>query len=249
MKVFTVTGLTGSGKTGIIEKIIAELKARGYSVGSVKEIHNDAFRIDAEGKNTWRHRQAGADTVTARSHQETDVMYQGRLPIYEILSHYDQDYVVLEGVRDAVVPEIAVSKEEVEPDITPLTFAVSGRYANNEIAEYKGLPVINGLEDTAKLVDLIIDKTPPLMYDIDPECCSKCGYDCRAFLSRCLKGEDSPERCVLKNSRVSLKIDGREIVMVPFVENLLRNEVLGVVKELKGYKKGCEIKVELTDNE
>lgn len=249
MKVFTVTGLTGSGKTSVIEKLIAELVARGYTVGSVKEIHFDAFRIDTEGKNTWRHRQAGSDTVTARNHHETDIMYQGHRPIYDVLSHYDQDFVVLEGVRDAVVPEIAVAVEDAEPIISPLTFAVSGKFANTHFGEYKGIPVINGLTDTNKLVDLIIEKTPSLMYDVDTDCCGKCGTDCRGFLEKCLKNQAKPEDCVLKQSKVSLKIDGRDVIMVPFVETLLKNEIMGIVSELKTYKKGGKIKIEFFDND
>ncbi len=249
MKAFSVTGLTGSGKTSVIENIIKELKSRGFSVGSVKEIHFDAFRIDTEGKNTWRHRQAGADTVTARSHNETDILYQGHRPIYEVLSHYDQDFVILEGVRDAVVPEIAVAAEDAEPQISPLTIAVSGRYANTHSGEYQGLPIINGITETKKLVDLIIEKTPPIMSDVDPECCSKCGCDCRTFLAKCLKGEAKFEDCTLKNGKLSLKINGKDILMVPFVESILKNEVLGVVKELKGYKKGGKVTVEFTADE
>ena len=248
MKVFTVTGLTGSGKTSIIEKIVAELTARGYSVGTVKEIHNESFRIDQEGKNTYRHRQAGADTVTARAHHETDVMYKGHMPIYEVLSHYTEDYIILEGVRDAVVPEIAVCKEDASPEITPLTIAVSGRFANTPKDSYKGLPVINGLTDTARLTDLIIEKTPELLYDVHPECCSLCGSDCRSFLAKCLKGEEKPENCVLKQKTVTLKMDGKEIVMVPFVQNILKNAVLGVVQELKGYRKGGRITIEFRDD-
>lgn len=249
MKAFAVTGLTGSGKTSIIENIIKELVSRGFTVGSVKEIHFDGFRLDDEGKNTWRHRQAGSDTVTARSRYETDILYRGHLPVYDVLSHYDQDYVVLEGVRDAVVPEIAAAAEDDEPRICPLTFVVSGRFANTHSGKYRNLPIINGLTDTAKLVDMIIEKTPVLMPDVDPACCSLCGTDCRGFLAKCLKGEADINDCVLKHSRISLKIDGKEVAMVPFVESLLKNEVMGVVKELKGYKKGGKIAVEFLDCE
>lgn len=249
MKAFAVTGLSGSGKTTVIENIIKELVSRGFSVGTVKEIHFDAFQIDTEGRNTWRHRQAGADTVTARSHQETDIMFKGHRNIYDVLSQYQQDYVVLEGVRDAVVPEIAVAVENAEPIICNLTFAVSGRYANTHDGYYNGLPIISGITDVKKLVDYIIEKTPDLMPDIPVECCGKCGTDCRGFLSKCLKGEADINDCVLKHGKISLKIDGNDVIMVPFVENLLKNEVLGIVKELKGYKKGSKIQVEFIDSE
>jgi len=248
MRVISITGLSGSGKTSTIEHIIKELISRGYTVGSVKEIHFEAFAMDTEGKNTWRHRQAGSDTVTARSANETNVLYKGHMPIYDLLAHYDQDFVLLEGVRDAVVPEIAVASEDGTPKLSPLTFVVSGRFANTHSGTYKGLPIINGVTDTKKLVDLIIEKTPSLMYDVDPECCSACGMDCRTFLSKHLKGEIDINTCVLKNSKVKLTIDGKNIYMVPFVEAILKNVVTGVVKELKGFKKGKKISIEFVDD-
>lgn len=247
MKVFSVTGLTGSGKTTVIECLIKELTKRGFTVGTVKEIHYDGFSIDTPGKNTYRHREAGAQTVTARGHRETDVLYRGKLPIYDILSHYKEDYIILEGVRDAVVPEIAVSREGAEPEITPLTFAVSGVFANSGGETYKDLPVINAVTESARLADLIIEKVPPLFYDIDPECCSKCGTDCRSLLSDVIKSNRSHTDCVLHSFGVSLKIDNKEIVIVPFVQSILKNVISGIVSQLKGYRKGAQIDISFKD--
>lgn len=246
MKVFSVTGMTGTGKTSVIEKLIAEFINRGYTVGSVKEIHGEEFHIDTEGKNTWRHRQAGAATVTALGLHETDVLYPGKMPIYEVLKHYNEDIVILESVTDAVVPNIACAKEDSFPKISGLTIAVSGRYANNHSGEFEKLPIFNAVTDTAKLADFVLSKTPSLMYDVNPECCGICGFDCRTFLSKCLKGEENINDCVLLNKKVSLKIDGQDITIVPFVENILKNVINGVVKELKGYKKDGKIEIEFT---
>lgn len=245
MKVFTVLGLSKSGKTTTIERLIGELTSRGYTVGTVKDIHFETFTMDTEGKNTWRHRQAGANTVTARGLYETDVLYKGRMPIYDILSHYKEDYVILEGVRDAVVPELVVCAEDAQPDISPLSIAVTGRFANTHKGSHEGLPVINSLTETAALADLIEKKVPELMYDMDEECCGICGSDCRKFLAKVLKGEKDMQECVLRNPKISLTVDGAKVPIVPFVERILSNAVLGVVSELKGYKKDAAIKVEI----
>ncbi len=243
MKVLTVTGLTGSGKTTTLECLIKELKRRGYSVGTVKEIHNEAFAIDTPGKNTYRHRAAGADTVTARGIYETDVLYKGHLPIYDILSHYKEDYVLLEGVRDAVVPEIVVCKEEETPPIGMLTFAISGKYANTNCGYYQDVPIINALDNVQELADLIEKKVPPLFYDFDKECCGVCGADCKSFLAALLKEEQDINNCVLQEREIMLEIEGKDIPLVPFVRNILKNTILGVVSELKGYKKNATIKI------
>ena len=56
--------------------------------------------------------------------------------------------------------KIAVYKEDAEPEITPLTFAVSGRFANTGVTEYKGLPVISAVDDIGRLADLVEEKVP-----------------------------------------------------------------------------------------
>ena len=86
MKVFSVVGITQSGKTTTIENIIKELRGRGYSVGSVKEIHFEEFAIDTEGTNTFRHKEAGSQLVTARGNYETDMLFQEKLHIDRLLS-------------------------------------------------------------------------------------------------------------------------------------------------------------------
>lgn len=245
MKVFTLTGLSGSGKTSTIECIIKELINRGYRVGTIKEIHYEQFRMDTEGKNTYRHREAGADTVTARGQNETDILFKGKMPIYEILSHYKEDYVILEGVRDAVVPEIALCKEDQTPQITELTFAISGRYALNGQNTYNDLPVIDGVSQTKRLVDLIEETVPVLMSDMDKECCFACGYGCRGLLARIIKGQAKRSDCILNKGIITLKINGENIAMVPFVQSLLKNVTSGVVKELKGYKENAKIEIEI----
>jgi molybdopterin-guanine dinucleotide biosynthesis protein B len=156
MKVLSVFGVTNSGKTTTVENIIKELKSRGYSVGSVKEIHYEAFTIDCEGTDTSRHMAAGAELITARGFYETDILYKAKLPIDDILRHYTQDFVVLEGVRDAKVPKIicAHNESEICERLDDSIFAISG-VISNTITDFKGLPVISAAAEIKRLVDLI----------------------------------------------------------------------------------------------
>ncbi|MCL2630035.1 MAG: molybdopterin-guanine dinucleotide biosynthesis protein B [Firmicutes bacterium] len=213
MKIFSVTGLTGSGKTTVIEAIIRELKSRGFSVGTVKNIHAESFKMDTEGKNTWRHRNAGADTVVAHAHYETDILYNYRLPLHTLLKHFTEDFVILEGMGEASVENIAVCKEGETPQIGDLTVAVSGRFANSGVKEFKGLPVFN-LSDIKALTDLIINKV--------------------SFV---------PAKDLIHGGNVEVKVNGEVLTLVPFVQNILKNAVLGVIKELRGYNEGAEVEV------
>lgn len=248
MKVFSVFGITNSGKTTTIENIIEELKKRRYSVGSVKEIHFEEFSIDKEGTNTYRHRTAGAELVAARGYYETDILFQSKLSVEKILSFYDQEYVVLEGVTDSNVPKIITAHtiQEIEERLDESIFAISGRIAD-EISEYKGIPVINSLNNIEKLVDLIEEKVYEKLPDFPEQCCSQCGYSCRELGNKILRGEAKREECVISNSKISLYIDDKKIDMVPFVQNILYNSVIGVVKELDGYRKNGTIEIKIGD--
>jgi molybdopterin-guanine dinucleotide biosynthesis adapter protein len=246
MKVFSITGITKSGKTTAAENIIRELKKRGYSVGSVKEIHFEDFTIDAPGTNTYRHSKAGSEIVTARGMKETDVLFPEMLSMDKILSFYNQDYCVLEGVTDMNVPIIITAHNtgEIDERLDWRTLAISG-VAAGQFREYKGFPVINCITETERLVDLIEQKVPELIPDFDAECCSACGLDCRTLLKKILSGDKTREDCVIQNSDIILLINGKPVKLVPFVQNVLRNAVAGVVSELRGYEKGAEIEISI----
>ena len=159
MKVVTVCGIKASGKTTVCTELIAELKKRGYSVGSLKDIHYEGFHIETEGSNSDKHKKAGACPVIIRGLEETDIMFL-RKNIEDILPFFEQEYVILEGVYEADCPKIltAHSVEELDERFTDKVIAVSGRIADS-IKEYKGLPAISPLTDIAALAD-IIEKLP-----------------------------------------------------------------------------------------
>ncbi|HOA19879.1 MAG TPA: molybdopterin-guanine dinucleotide biosynthesis protein MobB [Sedimentibacter sp.] len=244
MKVFSVIGLTKSGKTTTIENIIKELRKRNYTVGSVKEIHFEKFKMDVDGTNTHRHKMAGSQLVTARGAYETDVLFQRKLSMNEILCFYNHDFVILEGVRDTCAPKI-VTAHDVEGIIERLdetTFAISGQISNS-LTEYEGIPVINSLTEIEKLVDLIEKKVFDRLPDMKDECCKKCGYTCTQLCSKILKCEAERRDCVLAENSVTLKINGQEIAMNPFVQNILKNTVEAIAKELYGYTESGDIEV------
>ena len=217
MKVFTVLGTSGSGKTTTIETVIVELSRRGYRVGSVKEIHYEAFAIDpSPASNTHRHRAAGAALVTARGYHETDMLYPEKLSMKAILRHYkDYDWVALEGVDDLPVPAVICTRDKLRSQ----AICVSGKLGS-EVAQYQGLPAFNVLENAAALCDFLEETVPDYLECYDPADTDP-GVD------------------------ISLAVDGKPLRMVPFVQKILRNAVLGVVRELEGYWEGGEVEIRL----
>lgn len=161
MKVFSVFGITDSGKTTTVEAVIAELCRRNYSVASIKDIHFNEFAIDEEGTDTWRHKKAGSQLVTARGLHETDVMFPFRLSLKKLISFYDHDFLVLEGANNFLGPAIisAHTEEEVDQRNRDTVFAITGQISG-KLDNYCGLPVFDTRKNVAKLVDLIEEKVP-----------------------------------------------------------------------------------------
>jgi len=246
IKLLSVCGVSSTGKTTTIENIIKELKKRRYTVGSVKEIHFEGFNIDDKGTNTYRHSKAGANPVTARGYKETDILYNSRLNLEKILYHYTQEFVLLEGIEKGNFPKIitANNTDEIEERLDDTVIAISGKISN-KIDKYKDLPVINAIKEVDKLVDLIEDKCFEKMPDFPEECCSACGFSCEELTKMIIKGKAKREDCIINETNIKLFINNKEIEIVPFVQKLLYNSVLGVVSELDGYKEGKSIKVEV----
>lgn len=247
MKAFSVYGISQSGKTTTIENIIAELKRRGYRVGSVKNIHFEDFLLDVEGSNTWRHKQAGSEMVVARGFKETDILIPERLGIDRILRYFDHDYVVVEGVADTILPKIitGISLKEIDERFNELTFAISGRISS-QISEYRGVPVINAMSDAAKLVDLIEEKVADIMPFVNGLAeCGACGSNCRDFAAKVLKNEAKREECAFVKSRAAVAIGQREITVDPMLESKLEAFLTDLFAKSDGCEPGEQIKISI----
>ncbi|NHK30128.1 MAG: molybdopterin-guanine dinucleotide biosynthesis protein B [Asgard group archaeon] len=160
MKIIIIVGYTNSGKTSTLLEIIKELVSRGYEVNTVKSIHIDGFSIDQEGKDSWRHQQAGATVTATRSDVETAILYQKSMNVKELIPFFDADYLILEGfAKEKNIPRILCAKniEEIDDRFNESVFALSG-IISNEMQEYNGIKVINGLTNVKELVDLVEKK-------------------------------------------------------------------------------------------
>ena len=112
--VISIVSKKNCGKTTLLEKLIPELKRRGYRVGILKhDIHG--FDIDHEGKDTYRHKAAGADTVAISCPWKVSVIKDvaEELPPQQIVAQYfeDVDIVLTEGYKRAKLPQIEVFRK------------------------------------------------------------------------------------------------------------------------------------------
>lgn len=250
MKVVAFMGTSKTGKTTCVEAMTRLLVEEGHSVGTVKEIHFEGFAMDREGTNTDRHRKAGANIVTALGMNETDVMYRGKMDMRDVLSHYDEEYVLLEGTRDFNCPKIitASSEEQIEEIMagqpSDQVFAISGVIAER-LTEYKGKPVINVLTEPYKLLALLKKHAFDRLPNYKVKCCGKCGKSCEEMCADIVAGKAKRSDCMVRRELVRLTIDGEEINMVEYVEKTIEGTVRGLLKELNGYKHDGHIKLEI----
>lgn len=113
MKVVGFAGYSGSGKTMLVERLIPELKLRGLRVSVVKHAHH-TFDIDHPGKDSWRHREAGAFEVVIASDRRLALMREFERPaaptVHQLIAELYEgvDWVLVEGFKDSDLLKVEV---------------------------------------------------------------------------------------------------------------------------------------------
>ncbi|CAN5291054.1 molybdopterin-guanine dinucleotide biosynthesis protein B [soil metagenome] len=113
MRVAGFAGYSGSGKTTLVEKLIPALRLRGLRVSVVKHAHHK-FDIDHPGKDTFRHREAGAFEVVVASRNRLALMREfeqpAELSVHHLIAELYEgvDWVLVEGFKDSDLPKVEV---------------------------------------------------------------------------------------------------------------------------------------------
>ncbi|MFQ5736942.1 MAG: molybdopterin-guanine dinucleotide biosynthesis protein B [Thermodesulfobacteriota bacterium] len=210
--VVSIVGRSGSGKTTLIVKIISGLKRRGYRVGVIKhDAHG--FEIDHEGKDSWRHKKAGAATVALSSPAKFAVIKdvdKEWAPERIISAHLsDVDVVVAEGFKNAPFPKIEVVRKENSKK--PVCAKDKELRAFVTDAEFASKVPVFGLNEHARIT---------------------------SFIDREIIKKHSPQE-------ISLVVDGRYVPLKPFIENLIKDGVKGMIRSLKGCSDTTEIEIRI----
>jgi len=111
-------GFSGSGKTTLVEQLIGHLKLHGRRVSVVKHAHH-AFDIDHEGKDSWRHRHAGAFEVVIASDRRLAKIREFEVradpTVHQLIAELDAcDWVLVEGFKRAALPKIEIWRAATE---------------------------------------------------------------------------------------------------------------------------------------
>ena len=160
MRIFGFAGWSGSGKTTLIEQLIPRFVQRGLSVSLIKHAHH-TFDVDQPGKDSYRHRQAGAAEILVTSSRRWVLMHELRgahEPSFEdqVKRISPCDLLLVEGFKHAPIPKLEVWRKQTgEPLLHPNDPHIVA-VASDARIETK-LPLLN-LNDVDEIRNFILKK-------------------------------------------------------------------------------------------
>lgn len=160
MRIYGVTGWKNSGKTGLMERLVTEIAGRGLSVSTVKHAHH-SFDVDHPGKDSHRHRVAGAHEVLLSSRNRFALMHEMRgeaeWPLSRLLERLTPvELVLIEGYKRDGHPKIEAHRAATgQPLIAPDDPTI--RAVASDAAPVLDRPVFD-LNDTRVIADFILSE-------------------------------------------------------------------------------------------
>jgi len=247
MKALAVIGYHHSGKTTTVIALVTALRARGYSVATIKDIHSEKYRADTPGKNSALHIEAGSIQTIARGLYDTAIIYPKQLNLSEMITHINADFLIIEGMKDAAVPKIVCGSEPAQLDelIDDTCIGISSLNAKQRIS-HLNLPVFNLPEEKDQLCERVLSSAFEILPLAEEECCSRCGGSCFDMAGNIVQGRKERSDCVLDHqNRLMLKVDGKEVVIVPFVQNILKDTIQAIVNNLHNIARDKDIEIQI----
>jgi molybdopterin-guanine dinucleotide biosynthesis protein B len=168
-------GMSGSGKTTVLELLISSLTREGYRVGAIKHIHRENFTIDREGSNTWRFSKAGSKITVAISPEETTIIKKTKTSLDDLdkivkqLEDENLDIIFIEGFHSFILKNQGILKiftaenaqdlDKTLGESVPPILAITGLVAKNKpTSSY--IPYIDLPSEAAKLIELVKSHLP-----------------------------------------------------------------------------------------
>lgn len=159
MRVYGVTGWKNAGKTGLVERLVTEITGRGWTVSTLKHAHH-VTDVDQPGRDSFRHREAGARQVLLASPKRWALMTELRdapePPLAELLARLDPvDLVLVEGWKRDAHPKVEAHRAETgRPPRAPEDPTIRAVAADGPL-EGVSQPLFH-LDDTAGIADFVL---------------------------------------------------------------------------------------------
>ncbi|RMF93305.1 MAG: molybdopterin-guanine dinucleotide biosynthesis protein B [Candidatus Schekmanbacteria bacterium] len=218
--IISIVGKSNSGKTTFIEKLLPKLVERGYVIGTIKHHSHQDFEFDVKGKDSWRHKQAGAYQVIISSPNKLALVRNSEsdLSLEEIRSKYfhNLDLIITEGYKRENFPKIEIFRKGVHETIL--------------------------CDNDDKLIALVSDTDFPV--DVP-----KFSLDDAEGVAELIEKEFLiKNKGTAEDSKVKLFVNGKDISLKPFIQKTLKGMIEGYLQGLKGIEKEADIRIEISNN-
>ena len=239
MRVVGIIGYKKSGKTSLLANLARELTARGLAVSSVK---HSLSALDLPETDTAVHRQFTYQTAAITA-EESAIFFRESMDLEEILNYLKADLILIEGFKTKrTYPKIVCLRAEDDPEtlLDGLEICVVG--ASPDVQMDVKVPILDAESEIGKIADLAQEKA----FKLPSMDCEACGYKtCYELALQIVKGNRTIDDCRSLNADVQIKIDDLVMPAKPFISDIVRNTITGMLSSLKGYRKGkIEIKIE-----
>ncbi|MFH1328869.1 MAG: molybdopterin-guanine dinucleotide biosynthesis protein B [Candidatus Bathyarchaeota archaeon] len=167
--IMAVIGSQASGKTKVVEFLIANLTKEGLKIASLKHIHDADFTIDTQGTDSERYARAGAKIISTVAQKEitiirkTETVQKDLGKILDLFWWEELDLIILEGFRSLIfnknLPKIVTAKEKADlegyiREATPPVLAISGLIAEKSTV-FSEIPIIDYKREGQKLLQIV----------------------------------------------------------------------------------------------
>ena len=178
--------------------------------------------MDIEGKDTWRHGESGAGLVVASTSDETSFIMKTGMSLDKILGITDNmtspDVILVEGHKTEQIPKIVLGEMSIDGEDNV-------RRYDPTTDDFDCL--FDYITETIE-VKKVYNKLPGMN-------CGKCGYDdCMEMAEAIFRGGKTISDCLMQGGFVRATVDGKEIPMGPFVQDIVSKTIFGMVASLKG---------------
>jgi molybdopterin-guanine dinucleotide biosynthesis protein MobB len=159
LRVYGIVGWKNSGKTTLVERLVTEITARGFSVSTIKHAHH-TFDVDHEGKDSYRHRAAGAHEVLLASRNRWALMHETRDAEEPSLSGLlaklsPVDLVLIEGYKRDDHAKVEAHRAETNQGLLAVEDASVTAVASDHVIDGLGVPQFD-LDDIDNIASYIL---------------------------------------------------------------------------------------------
>lgn len=236
MKAVGIVGYKKSGKTSLLASLARKLTTRGLIVSSVK---HSSCALDLPETDTAVHQQFTSQTAAIAA-GESAIFFRGSMNLEEMLNYLEADLILIEGFKEKkTYPKIVCLRSGDDPEtlMDGLEICVVGASPDAQV----DVPVLDAENDIDRIADLVQEKA----FKLPNMDCEACGYKtCYELARQIIKGNKTIEDCRSLYADVRIKIGDRVMPAKPFISDIVRNTITGMLSSLKGYRKGkIEIKI------